>query len=149
MMLRRLVLLGLAISVCLASICLSSCNRCVIIRVFNNTGSQIAILGLDPGGQRETWTVDARASADLGYFYRWEIRKADHPPVIWYYQPCTIKYIADQYLTNNWLRCRRAAAQIEPDGKIWILPPGTRAIVAQPTTQPAGFPAKPDKVEKG
>lgn len=146
---RGMVASALAIFACVLSVCLNSCTRCVDIRMFNHTGVRIVILGFDPGGKRSTWVLDEGESALVWYMDRWEIRKTKPVPVVWSYQPGTIKYLAEQYLTKNWLHCQHAAVQIAADGSIWILPPDTRTIVAQPPPQPVGYPAKPDKVEKG
>jgi hypothetical protein len=117
--------------------------------MFNATGTQIVIVGFDLDGKKNKWVLDEGESAVVWYMDRWKITEIGHVPIVWYYQPGTLKYVSEEYLTSNWLYCKHATAQIGPDGKIWILPPGTRTIVAQPTTQPAGFPAKPDKIEKG
>ncbi len=117
--------------------------------MFNHTGGRIVILGFDLGGERNKWVLDEGESAVVWYTDRWEIRKTEPVPVVWFYHPDTIKYVAEQYLTKNWLHCRHAAAQVEADGSIWILPPDTRMIVAQPPPQPVGYPARPDKVKKG
>ena len=131
--------------VCLLSICANSCTRCIDIRIFNHTGAQIVILGFDPAGEQHGWVLDDGASSVVWYMYRWEIRKVAPVPVVWSYQPGTIKYIGEEYLTKNWLHCQHAAAQIETDGSIWILPPGTSTIVPRPPSQPGGYPARPDK----
>jgi hypothetical protein len=66
---------------------------------------------------------------------------------VWSYQPGTIKYIGEDYLTKNWLHCRHAAMQIDADGSVWVLPPESRTIATRPPPQPPGYPVKPDKTQ--
>mgnify|MGYP001395021628 CR=1 FL=1 len=133
--------------VCLLSVCINSCTRCVDIRIFNNTGTRVVILGFDRSGNRNTWVVDQRGSAVAWYMYRWEIQTTKPTPVVWSYQPGTIKYIGEDHLTKNWLHCRHAAVQIDGDGSIWVLPPESRTIATQPPSQPPDYPVRPDKTQ--
>jgi len=123
---------------------LTSCNRCVDIRLFNNTGAEIVVSGFDPGGTTHTWTIANGESAIVWFMYRWEMHRLEKT---WMYQPGAIEYPGVKFTQQNAFHCLHMAMQIEPNGSIWVLGPGSSTIATQLPDQPPGYPANPYKAK--
>ena len=86
-------------------------NRCVDIRLFNDTGAEIVVSGVDPGGTTHTWTIANGESAVVWFMYRWEMYRLEKT---WMYQPGAIEYSGVTFTEQNAFHCLHMAMQIDP-----------------------------------
>jgi len=120
---------------------LSSCVRCIDIRLFNNSGDRITVVGINPTDERRTWEIDNGDSAIVWYQYRWEILKG---AATWAYGPGKVSYPGPKYASGGYFGCLHLAAQLGPAGEIWMLAADAQGVVKAPPPQPVGYPVIPD-----
>ncbi len=117
---------------------LTSCHRGAGFDLENNTGQDLALIGLNSVGQPTKYEVKKNRVLQMGMFSKLEIR---HQNGQWIYTN------AADIPRKYWKRGRMVSVislQIEPDGAIYVLLPGTRGPVSNFPAQPQGYPLKPD-----
>ena len=123
----------------LASLALlfDACSRGLIVDVWNNTGQQLTITATYPPGfsKPRLLEIDQRR----------RFRHADHLKIetkkgTWdfEFQRLPIEYHKTFGFNNLHL-----TAQIQPDGALYLLLPGSKAPVAEFPPQPPGYPLRP------
>jgi len=122
----------------------ASCTRCVDLRIFNASGGEITVVNIYPGGE-DKGTIGNGQSMVLPFrMFEWNVTRGN---VTWSYSYSSMGDPGKEYMSDNWFQCRHVLAQIEPDGTLWLLPPGTTSAVETMPPQPPGYPAKPDRVQ--
>ena len=121
---------------------LTSCVRCVDVRLFNNTGESVTVVGITTTGEKRTWKIEKGDNALVWYQYRWEIVRGT---TTWTYGPGKISYPGREYAEGGYFGCLHAAAQIDPNGGVWMLAADAQGVVDIPPAQPPGYPAMPEE----
>lgn len=130
--------------VILVALTLVSCVRCVDLRVFNASGEVLKIVNYYPTTEDEGTIANGKSMLLPFGLDNWRVTKGN---TAWSYNYYSLKWPGPEYVSDNWFQCLHVVAQIEPDGSIWILPPGTTGIVQSMPPQPPGYPARPDPMK--
>ena len=117
---------------------LSSCSIPITFSLFNNTGSDVILvltnnkeIHIKPGKAKKTNDIDSSFFIDLkDKSLTYEIPLLNHSLIKW-------------AGWGPWSK-RMFYAQIEPDGKIWVLKNKTKIAIKKFTAQPEGFPLVPN-----
>jgi hypothetical protein len=118
---------------------LTACIRALVCNVFNNTGSDIRVYSYDTKMRALESVIKKCGSSDVRFPTVLTIVAGDHR---WTYDWRNLSMVGG-YQSGRALGPLEIRFQIEPDGKIYILPPGTSTPMHQLPSQPNGFPLAP------
>jgi hypothetical protein len=123
------------------SVLLSGCTPAVYLNIYNATNSMLTIARAE---FRPVITIPPHASADLPLAYqrgeRIIISGAHHS---WTYSPPSL--FPPQSMYQQHMMVMRAFARIDSHGLIYLLLPPTNGGRPRDTSQPTGFPVKPQR----
>ncbi len=130
---------------CACAVLFVSCQKGFVFRVFNHTGSDLVLLSYDTEMHALEYSIKTGAAEDIASPTaltvtlpsggRWEYEMRTVPRKYWY--------------SRSSLGKSDIRLQIEPDGLIYVLEPGTPSPVVQLPKQPEGFPLHPRRVTLG
>lgn len=131
---RLAVLLGTS---CLLVLC-SSCSRPYELQFFNNTGKELVIISEYTYGNPEVkrYRLPPGRSVIAGH-HMLRIKSASG---LWTYPTF---FVGERDVDSRSGKPRVVKLQIEPDGKLYLLPPATEKILTSLPPQRQGFPVSP------
>ncbi len=122
--------------------CMSACTIPESCDLHNNSGSDLTILRSQLGQEGPPIHVKSGASILLADWRAWEYRVAMGGTVLHYVPERPETEFVVQRGLGLWVK-RVFRAQIEPDGRIFVLKPGQAVPAKEFVEQPSGFPLIP------
>jgi len=119
------------------AILLAGCSGSVLI-VFNHAGHDLTVLSYDTVGQSAEYVIPKGHSHEVASPTRLVVKSEVG---IWEYPH--FPKLKREYRGGGGIRPRNFKFQIEEDGAIYILDPGTKTVVTNLPVQPDGFPVRP------
>ena len=120
---------------------LTSCYPGTQVEVANNTAETLTVVSIDTELKENPYVVPTNQSVRIKVPYRLRVQ---HSSGIWNYNlpPTPLPKIFRQSIGGNWYLEKY---QIENDGSVYVLLPGTNAPTPSIPQQPNGFPLRPLK----
>jgi len=121
----------------LVALMATSCHPGVVIALQNNSGQDLVVVGLNHNLEETKETVGKNRVITIGVFY--ELR-VEHKNGEWNYDS---KPISPEFQKKKNFNVSVIGLQIEKDGAIYVLSPGTKGPVSSLPPQPDGYPLVP------
>ena len=116
---------------------LTGCSG-TVFEVFNNTGRELTVVSYDTVGESAEYSIRAGRSHEVASPTKLVIK---FDGGLWEY--AHFPALDKKYRDSGGLRLRNYKFQIEKDGAIYILLPGTKTTVTNFPQQQYGFPIRP------
>lgn len=127
----------LIVLVCI-SLLLCGCHYILQVQLFNNTGQNVTIVSFDARTNASTDFVRAGDNVGLGIPSKLEIANRTHGT--WHYD---LKRVPMEFHKQVGWNRHLLRFQIQEDGAIYVLSPGTSGPVTNFPPQPIGYPLRP------
>ena len=130
----RAILVGFAIL-----LLVSGCTPGTLVEIVNNSGQTLTVVSLDTKAQQTVYVLENNQTTRIKVPYKLRIK---HGNKTWDYNLPTWKLPPHfrEKVPGNWYLEKY---QIEKDGTINCLAPESHGPVADPPSQPNGYPLKP------
>jgi hypothetical protein len=129
------------------AVLLSSCTVSLTCELYNNTDTPIQIIQRDKNGQEKHFALMPKESANLsdwGY-HVYEVKTEN---ISWSYDPPMASYIpSSEYIETTGFGPffkRLIRAQLNEDGKIFLIKIGEKPPISENFEQPEGYPLVPN-----
>jgi hypothetical protein len=129
-----------ALFLLICSLILTSCQKGFVFRFFNNTGSEIRLWSYDTKMQAKEYLIKNGTAMDVASPAALKIRVISTGRE-WEYR--VIQVGKEYWYSRSSFGKFDIRFQVEGDGSIYVLSPGTAAPVSSFPSQPPGYPVKP------
>jgi hypothetical protein len=118
---------------------LTSCHPGTKVEIVNNTGQNLTVVSLDTVLKETLYPVASNQTVRIKVPYKLQVRLAGE---IWNYDfPSTpLPQRFRERIGGNWYL---EEYQLEKDGSLYVLLPGTQAPTSDLPQQPTGYPIRP------
>jgi hypothetical protein len=125
------------------TVLLVSCHKGFVYRIFNNSGEDIILWSYDTKMNATEYVIKSGRAEDVANPCRLSVKQVTSGRE-WVYDPVPLS--KEYWYSRSSFGKTDVRFQLEPDGGIFVLAPGTQAIVSKFVAQPTGFPLRPRKV---
>ena len=123
----------------LLAVLLTSCHPGYEVEVTNNSGKDLIVLSLDGDLKATSYPIGSDQAVRVEVWYKLQVQ---HSGGIWNYD-MPAKPLPKNYGKRIGVNRYLHRYQIEKDGTINVLLPDSQAPVANPPSQPDGYPVRP------
>ncbi len=126
---------------------LGSCTQPVTCILYNHTSQSLTVKQLRRDQDVKISNLAPGASIELQF---WETTdfEISSSHIVWSYKPVRSDVDFLEMVEYGWFGKPVVNVQLEPDGRIFLLPPGVESPVSTMPEQPKGYPLSPKMSEK-
>jgi hypothetical protein len=118
----------------LSMLLVTSCHPGVVVDWLNNSGQDLVVVTINARSEETTYAIKKNRVLRTGIPVKLRI---EHNTGSWHYEPPTVP---ERFWRSKNAMVSVISLQIEKDGSIYVLQPGTRGPVTNFPAQPVGYP---------